>query len=141
MENKKKFIQNLNSIQGSIIAVVYTFEGENAPGFKHYDVWRSNVIADWINAINEIGCKPYIIDVRTFISKAMMDTLPHLDFIINLNAGNINLDNLGLIPSVCSFLNIPCIPCSSGVQWVGGSWTIRLQRFGRRLKINFLQIQ
>ena len=50
MENKKKFIQNLNSIQGSIIAVVYTFEGENAPGFKHYDVWRSNVIADWINA-------------------------------------------------------------------------------------------
>ena len=90
MENKKKFIQNLNSIQGSIIAVVYTFEGENAPGFKHYDVWRSNVIADWINAINEIGCKPYIIDVRTFISKAMMDTLPHLDFIINLNAGNIN---------------------------------------------------
>lgn len=107
MENKKKFIQNLNSIQGSIIAVVYTFEGENAPGFKHYDVWRSNVIADWINAINEIGCKPYIIDVRTFISKAMMDTLPHLDFIINLNAGNINLDNLGLIPSVCSFLNIP----------------------------------
>ena len=28
MENKKKFIQNLNSIQGSIIAVVYTFEGE-----------------------------------------------------------------------------------------------------------------
>ena len=114
MENKKKIIQNLNSIQGSIIAVVYTFEGENAPGFKHYDVWRSNVIADWINAINEIGCKPYIIDVRTFISKAMMDTLPHLDFIINLNAGNINLDNLGLIPSVCSFLNKPCIPCSSG---------------------------
>lgn len=119
MENKKKIIQNLNSIQGSIIAVVYTFEGENAPGFKHYDVWRSNVIADWINAINEIGCKPYIIDVRTFISKAMMDTLPHLDFIINLNAGNINLDNLGLIPSVCSFLNIPCIPCSSGVCSVG----------------------
>lgn len=29
------------------------------------------------------------------------------------------MDNLGLIPSVCSFLNIPCIPCSSGVCSVG----------------------
>lgn len=119
MDKESKFIQNLNGFQGNIIAVVYTFEGENAPGFRHYDIWRSNVIADWINAINEIGCKPYIIDVRTFISKAMMNTLPHVDFVINLNAGNINLDNLGLVPSVCSFLDIPCIPCSSGVCSVG----------------------
>ena len=119
MQDITKFIQMINGIQGSIIAVVYTFEGEHALGFKHYDVWRSEVISDWIKAIEELRCKPYIIDVRTFILKAMMETLPHIDFIINLNAGNTNLDNLGLVPAVCSFIDIPCIPCGSSVCSVG----------------------
>ena len=119
MENINNFINNIDSIKGSIIAIVYTFEGENAKGFTHYDVWRSDVICDWVRAVEEIGCKPYLLDVRTFIQKAMYDTLPHIDYVVNLNAGNMNLDNLGLIPSVCSFIDIPCIPCTSRVCSVG----------------------
>lgn len=46
MGNINNFINNIDSIKGSIIAIVYTFEGETAKGFTHYDVWRSAVICD-----------------------------------------------------------------------------------------------
>ena len=52
-------------------------------------------------------------DVRTFIQKASNGTLPHIDYILNLNCGNYKLSCLGLVPSMCSFLDIPCIPCDA----------------------------
>lgn len=119
MSLTNKFLGVINGIKGQVVAIVYTFEGENALGFEHYDVWRSNVICDWVRAVEELGCKPFILDVRTFVLKAMMNTLPHIDYVINLNAGNKNLGNLSIIPSVCSFLGTPCIPCNSEVCAVG----------------------
>ena len=62
MGNINNFINNIDSIKGSIIAIVYTFEGETAKGFTHYDVWRSAVICDWVRAVEEIGCKPYLLN-------------------------------------------------------------------------------
>ncbi len=107
------FNDALHRVQGKTIAVVYIFEGEDSEGFEHYDIWQSDVISEWLGAIQENHCRPLIMDVRTFIQKAMNNTLPHLDFVLNLNAGNKILSTLGLVPSVCSFLNIPCIPCNT----------------------------
>lgn len=119
MDIKTVLSKYLHEISGSVIALIYTFEGEDAKGFKHYDYWRSAVISDWICAVEQIGCKPYIIDVKTFITKASMGTLPHIDICVNLNAGNSNIDNLCLVPSICSFVDIKCIPCSAKTCAVG----------------------
>ena len=77
--------QNLISrIKGKFIALVYIFEGETAHGFDHYEVWKGDIVGEWIQAINEIHCLPYILDTRTFIQKAMDGTLPHIDYVVNL---------------------------------------------------------
>lgn len=101
------------TIRGSTIALVYIFEGEDAPGFAHYDIWRSDVISEWMKAVQELGCMPFIVDVRTFILKAMNNTMPKVDFIVNLNAGAAEVSALGLVPIIASFLGIPCIPCDT----------------------------
>ena len=113
MISDNEYINFLNSLAGKTIAIVYIFRGENALGFQHYEVWQSDVISSWITAVEEIKCLPLIIDVRTFISKAVNNSLPKIDFVINLSNGTTDLSNLGLVPSVCSFLNIPCIPCNT----------------------------
>ena len=109
----------LYEIRGKTIALVYTFEKENAPGFKHYDVWNSEVIIAWLTAIRELKCIPYILDVKTFVNKSMNNTLPHIHYVINLNAGNCDLSVAGLVPAVSSFLGIPCIPCDAVTTIVG----------------------
>ena len=106
-------INELKTLQGKTIAVVYIFEGEDAPGFGHYHIWQSDVISGWLNAIQTIHCRPYILDVRTFIEKAVNGSLPSIDYVINLNCGSTNLSAMGLVPSVCGFLGVPCIPCGT----------------------------
>lgn len=102
-----------SAVKGRTIAIVYIFENENAKGYSHYDIWKSDVITTWLNAVQELKCVPFILDARTFVYKAMNNSLPSIDYVINLNNGNIDLSTLGLIPSVCSFLSIPCIPCNT----------------------------
>lgn len=113
MANKNSIIEQLNQIKGKTIAVVYIFEKEDATGFRHYWVWKSDIISGWINAIQEIGCLPFILDVRTFIQKAMNRDLPQIDYVLNLNCGSCELSAMSLVPAVCSFLSIPCIPCNA----------------------------
>lgn len=110
---KEEYRTALHKLQGKTIAVVYIFEGEESKGTEHYDIWQSDVISEWLNAIQLNHCRPYIMDARTFTLKAMSNTLPHIDFVLNLNNGNKTLSTLGLVPSVCSFINIPCIPCNT----------------------------
>lgn len=100
-------------IAGKTIAIVYIFEGENAPGFDHYHIWKSDVISGWINAVQTLHCMPLILDVRTFIEKAINNTLPQIDYVLNLNCGSCELSPMGLVPSMCGFLAIPCIPCDT----------------------------
>lgn len=109
MDYKKELLE----LKDKTVAVVYIFENENAKGFTHYHIWKSSVISRWINAIEKIGCIPYIIDVREFVLKAMNNTLPHIDYVLNLNCGSEKLCSMSLIPSTCSFLDIPCIPCNA----------------------------
>lgn len=109
----KGLTETINKLRGKTVAIVYIFENETAPGFDHYWVWKSNIITGWMKAIQELKCVPYILDVRTFVQKAIFGTLPCIDFVLNLNCGSINLSSMSLVPSVCSFLSIPCIPCDS----------------------------
>lgn len=111
--------QELFCIQGKTIGIVYIFEKDDASGYIHYEAWKSDVITSWLMAIQELKCVPYIMDLRTFVFKAMNNTLPVLDYVVNLNNGTIELSTLGLVPSVCSFLSIPCIPCNTLSMIIG----------------------
>lgn len=119
MDQESQYEANLLGMKGKTIAIVYIYEGEDAAGFIHYDVWKSDVICSWLKAIQDLGCLPYIMDVRTFVFKAMNHSLPIIDYVVNLNAGNQELSTLGLVPSVCSFLSLPCIPCSTETAITG----------------------
>ncbi len=103
----------LKNLRGKTIAIVYIFEKEDAAGFGHFLVWKDKILTGWLNAVYELECLPYIIDVRTFMQKASNYSLPHIDYVINLNSGCDKLSTMGLVPSICSFLNIPCIPCDA----------------------------
>lgn len=110
---KNEYKKVLKLLFGKTIAIVYIFEGEDALGYEHYETWKSDVISSWMFAVEELHCLPLIMDIRTFVQKAMNKSLPYIDFVINLNNGNKILSTLGLVPSVCSFLKIPCIPCNT----------------------------
>lgn len=111
--NKAEYIDSIHCLSGKTVAVVYIFEGEDSDGYGHYDIWRSDVISEWLLAIQQLKCRPLIMDIRTFIHKAMSGTLPHIDYVLNLNAGAEELSTLALVPSVCGFLGVPCLPCNS----------------------------
>ena len=111
--NNLEFQNSLDRIKGLTVAIVYIFEGEQAAGFAHYHIWKGDIISKWLNAIANVGCRPFILDVRTFVEKAFSNTLPHIDFVINLNCGSTDLDPMAIVPSTCAFLGIPCIPCGS----------------------------
>ncbi len=104
---------DFHEILGKTIGVIYTFEGEDALGFEHYHVWQSDIISKWLLAIQELKCRPLILDVRTFVDKAISNTLPNIDYVLNLNCGSCELSPMALIPSICAFFHIPCIPCDS----------------------------
>lgn len=111
--NSEQYLNQIEELKGLTIAIVYVFEGEAAPGYTHYDVWKSDVISSWLLACQELNCLPLILDLRTFSQKALLNSLPHIDVVINLNNGSNNLSSLGLLTSICSFIGIPCIPCNT----------------------------
>lgn len=119
MQNFHCYKDEIEMIAGKTIAVVYIFEGETSAGADHYAIWQADVISDWIKAIQEIRCMPLILDVRTFVNKVMNKTLPHIDYVVNLNNGTKSLSALGLVPSACAFLGVPCIPCNSSTALIG----------------------
>ena len=108
-ELKKKFL----NIKGKTIAVVYIFEGDTNSGFSHFFIWKGKILTEWINAIEELHCLPLILDVRTFIDKAINNTLPHIDYVLNMNSGTDDLSVMALVPSMCCSINVPCIPCNA----------------------------
>lgn len=111
MENKTQ--DAIATLRGKTIAIVYIFENEEAAGFGHFIIWKDKILTGWLNSVYELGCLPYILDVRTFMQKASNHSLPHIDYVINLNSGCNELATMGLVPSICSFLDIPCIPCDA----------------------------
>ena len=113
MTARKEYVDQLKLLRGKTVAIVYIFENEEAAGFDHYWVWKSDIISYWLNAVHEIGCLPFVLDVRTFVQKAIYRDLPKIDYVLNLNCGSCNLSSMALIPSMCSFMGIPCVPCDA----------------------------
>lgn len=113
MYNLTEFTEKFNKIKGKTIAIVYIFEGDTDAGFEHFYIWKSHIITKWMNAVEDLSCLPLILDVRTFLDKAINKTLPHLDYVINLNSGTYNLSTMALVPAMCSAINVPCIPCDA----------------------------
>lgn len=113
MLSLEKFKENFQFICGKTIAMVYIFEGDNSLGFSHFFIWKSNILTHWMNAIQDLHCLPLILDVRTFVDKAMNKTLPHIDFVLNMNSGTNNLSSMALVPATCSSIGVPCIPCNA----------------------------
>lgn len=103
----------ITSIMGKTIAIVYIFEGDEQTGLNHFYIWKSKIITQWMEAVESLKCMPLILDVRTFVDKAINNTLPHIDYVINLNSGTYSLSAMALVPSVCSSINVPCIPCNA----------------------------
>lgn len=85
---------------------LYIFEGDNDSGFSHFFIWKGKILTEWINAIEELHCLPLILDVRTFIDKAINKTLPHIDYVLNMNSGTNDLSVMALVPSVCCSINL-----------------------------------
>lgn len=110
---KEKYKEIVHALFGKTIAIIYIFEGETALGYEHYETWKSDVISSWMFAVEELHGLPLIMDIRTFVQKAMNKSLPKIDYVINLNNGTKIISTLGVVPSICSFLNIPCIPCNT----------------------------
>lgn len=111
--NIEELKKELLFLKGKTIAIVYIFEGDNESGFEHFFIWKSDIISLWLKAVQEMNCFPLILDVRTFVNKAMNNTLPHIDYVLNLNSGTYNLSTMALVPSICSSINVPCIPCDA----------------------------
>ncbi len=111
--NTENIEKELRSLKGKTIAIVYIFEGDDASGFEHFFIWKSNIISLWLKAVQEMQCLPLIMDVRTFVEKSINNTLPHIDYVLNLNSGTYNLSTMALIPAICSSMNAPCIPCDA----------------------------
>lgn len=109
----KEYEDKFYKIKGKTIALVYIFEGDENLGFKHFFIWKSKIIAQWMVAIQELHCMPLLLDVRTFVDKAINKTLPHIDYVLNMNSGTIELSTMALIPAVCASIDVPCIPCDA----------------------------
>lgn len=105
--DRRKFKNEIYQLKGRTIALVYIFEDDNEYGMNHFFIWKSNILSQWMVAIEDLRCHLLIIDVRTFVEKAMNKTLPHIDYVLNMNSGTFDLSAMALIPSTCSVLGIP----------------------------------
>lgn len=119
MRTTEEYRECLRHQKGKTIGIIYIFKGESAPGYRHYECWEGDVISSWLHAVEELGCLPLLMDARTFCDKTMNGTLPHLDYVVNLNNGTYDISTLGLITSVCAFHGIPCIPCNTSTIVTG----------------------
>ena len=113
MKSFKQFQDDLNKSKGKTIAIVYIFEGDNSSGLSHFFIWKSDILTKWMNAVQDLHCLPLIIDVRTFVDKAINNTLPHIDYVLNMNSGTYALSSMALVPATCSVIGVPCIPCDA----------------------------
>lgn len=100
-------------IKGKTIALVYVFEGDSSSGFEHFFTWKSTILSQWMIAIQKLHCFPLLLDVRTFVDKAINKTLPHIDYVLNMNSGTVELSTMALVPATCAAINVPCIPCDA----------------------------
>lgn len=119
MKTTNEYHKMLDSIKGKVIAIVYNFGKEKAPGYSIYESWKSDVISSWMVAVDELGAIPLVLDARTFISKIVNNTMPQVDYVVNLCNGLKDISVLGAVPAICAFAALPCIPNSAKTIMIG----------------------
>lgn len=125
----------LRAASGKNIGLVYSHRADPNFSKKHYAFWKMDVVSDWALAVEALGAIPLLLDVKSFISKAVNGELGDIDYIVNLNAGNNDLGNLGIVPSICSYISTPCIPCNTS-QVITGENKIVSNHIASSLKMN-----
>lgn len=113
-----EYVEELNQIKGKTIGIVYIFDNDPSSP-RNYDAWEGDVLSDWIHAVYELHGLPLVMDVHTFINKMANKTLPPIDYLVNLSNGYFDLSTLALVPSICSYNSIPCIPCNAQLLLTG----------------------
>lgn len=119
MKTANEYHEMLDSIRGKIIAIVYNFGREPAPGYSIYESWKADVISSWLVAVDELGAIPLVLDARTFISKVVNNTMPQIDYVVNLCNGLKDISVLGTVPVICAFAALPCVPNNAKTIMVG----------------------
>ena len=119
MLTKETIKEKIFCLRGKTIAIVYIYVNDNEAGMNHFFIWKSKILSKWMEAVEKIDCQLFLIDVRTFVDKAMNKTLPHIDYVLNMNSGTYDLSAMALVPSTCSILGIPCIPCTANTIIAG----------------------
>ena len=116
---KKDYLNQIQAIKGKTIGIIYVYEKLDSQAKRHYDAWEGDVLSNWIHAVYELHGLPLVMDVNTFTEKMTHHSLPPLDYVVNLCNGFFDLPSLGLVPSLCAYYSIPCIPCSSDLLLIG----------------------
>lgn len=116
---KKDYLTQLQAIKGKTIGIIYVYEKPDLQVKRHYDAWEGDVLSNWIHAVYELHGLPLVMDVNTFTEKMAYHSLPPLDYVVNLCNGFFDLPSLGLVPSLCAYYSIPCIPCNSDLLLIG----------------------
>lgn len=116
---KGDYLDQLQAIKGKTIGIIYVYEKPDSQAKRHYDAWEGDVLSNWIHAVYELHGLPLVMDLNTFVEKMTNYSLPPLDYVVNLCNGFFDLPSLGLVPSLCAYYSIPCIPCSSVLLLIG----------------------
>lgn len=112
----KNYIKKIHRKKFALVYVDIKYKTE---GYSFYDYWDEKVVNEWKNAIIELEGEPILYDINSFLFNASYDRLNNIDFVINLNAGIKNLSTLALVPSICAYFSIPCLPCDSNTIIAG----------------------
>lgn len=119
MKTIYEYHEMLDSIKGKVIAIVYNFRKEPASGYSIYEAWKSDVISSWMVAVDELGAIPLVLDARTFMSKVVNNTMPQIDYVVNLCNGLKDISVLGAVPAICAFDALPCVPNNAKTIMIG----------------------
>lgn len=119
MSSAKPFSEFAQHLEGKRIGIVYSdrFSGELAETWYHR--WKTNVIAFFSQAVENVKAQPIFFNVDQFISFCSAYENPNLAFVVNLNAGNRFLDNWAIIPALCQWRGIPVFPSSAMTVMLG----------------------
>jgi len=119
MSTGEPFSEFANHLEAKRIGIVYSdrFSGELAETWYHR--WKTNVIAFFSQAVEDLKAQPIFFNVDQFISLCSAHENPNLAFVVNLNAGNRFLDNWAIVPALCQWRGIPVFPSSAMTVMLG----------------------
>lgn len=120
MSQPLSLVEFAADLVGKRVAVVYSdrFVGNITETWYHR--WQTNVISFFSNATEKLKANVSFFNIDQFISHcADRQNDGEIDFVVNLNAGNLFLDNWAIVPSLCRWRQLPVFPCSAMTVLLG----------------------